>query len=127
MCRCRDHREGDHGQAWVGLAVPGKPISQHHDPLQVAIPLTRQQRAGPQLRSGPVEVRHQPVDPFRATPTRSGQADAGRRNPIRRADRLAADKPESETAGGGAGEGVRGRNSDSANVCCLYGARRRSS
>src|SRR5262249_11972614 len=42
----------------------------------------------------------------RKTPTRCGQADADCRHPIPRADRLAADKPEYETAGGGAGEGA---------------------
>src|SRR6516225_6392519 len=39
-------------------------------------------------------------------PTRSGQADADCRYPIRQADRLAADKPKYGTAGVGAGEAV---------------------
>ncbi len=56
-------REGDLGQAGVGLAVPGKPVSEHHDPLQVTIPLARQQGAGPQLGSGSVEVSDKPVGP----------------------------------------------------------------
>jgi len=59
------HREGDLGQACVALAVPGKPVREHHDPLQLAIPLARQQRAGPQLGSGPVEGGNEQVDPGR--------------------------------------------------------------
>src|SRR5262249_26310808 len=42
----------------------------------------------------------------RKAPTRRGQADVDCRYPIPRADRLAADKPEYETVGGGAGEGA---------------------
>src|SRR5262249_3644368 len=42
----------------------------------------------------------------RKTPTRCGQADVDCRHPMPRADRLAADKPKYETAGGGAGEGA---------------------
>src|SRR5215831_11548376 len=67
------HGEGDLGQARVGLAVPGKPLSQHYDPLQVAIPLACQQGARPQFGSGPVEVSQQPVNPIRRS----------RRNPVK--------------------------------------------
>src|SRR5262250_3359474 len=33
----------------IGITVPGKPVGEHDDPLQVAIPLARQQGAGLQL------------------------------------------------------------------------------
>ena len=36
---------------------------QHHDQLQLTIPLARQQGAGPQFGSGSVEVSDEPVDP----------------------------------------------------------------
>src|SRR5262249_55467560 len=58
-------REGDLGQASIGFAVPGKPVSEHHDLLQVAIPLARQQGAAPQPGPGPVEMSHAPANPFR--------------------------------------------------------------
>src|SRR6266699_2125927 len=52
-------------KASIGFAVPGKAVSEHHDLLQVTVPLARQQGAGPQLGSGSAEVSHQPVDRFR--------------------------------------------------------------
>jgi hypothetical protein len=39
-------------------------VTEHHDPLQMAIPLARQQGAWPQLGSGQVEVSHEAVIPF---------------------------------------------------------------
>jgi hypothetical protein len=52
----------------VDVFIPtydGKAVGEHHDPLQMTIPLARQEGAGPQLGSGSVEVGHQPVNPFR--------------------------------------------------------------
>ena len=42
------HRLGDLGQAAEGLAIPGEAFIEDHDPLELAIPLPHQQRAGPQ-------------------------------------------------------------------------------
>ena len=75
--RARRAPEGDLGQAWVRFAVPGKPVSQHHDPLQLTIPLARQQGARPQFGSGSLEGSHKPVglvrsarpDPVKQTPS----------------------------------------------------------
>src|SRR5260370_4156172 len=55
------HRLGDLGQAAEGLAIPGEAFLEDHDPLELAIPFSRQQRAGRQadavssLRCAPVE------------------------------------------------------------------------
>ena len=55
------HRLGDLGQAAEGLAVPGEAFLEDHDPLELAVPLSHQQRAGLQadavsgLRRPPVE------------------------------------------------------------------------
>jgi hypothetical protein len=55
------HRLGDLGQTAEGLAIPGEALLQDHEPLEPAIPLLRQQRAGLQadavsrLRRAPVE------------------------------------------------------------------------
>jgi hypothetical protein len=40
------HRLGDLGQAAKGLAVPGEAVLEDHDPLELAVPLSRQQRPG---------------------------------------------------------------------------------
>src|SRR5262249_53140832 len=69
--------ESDLGQAWIGLAVPGKPVREHHDPLRLTIPLARQQGARLQFGSGSVEVSREPVgligrprpDPVKQAPT----------------------------------------------------------
>jgi hypothetical protein len=47
-------REGDLGQAVVGLAIPGKAVSHHHHPLRLSIPLPDQDRPGRKL--GPLLV-----------------------------------------------------------------------
>ena len=55
------HRFGDLGQAAEGLAVPGEALFQDHDPLELALPFTHEQRADLQtdpfsrLRRAPVE------------------------------------------------------------------------
>src|SRR6266403_2111814 len=43
--------EGDLGEAVIGLAVPGKAVSQHHHPLRLSIPFPDQNRAGIKLSS----------------------------------------------------------------------------
>ena len=61
---CRSWR----GRPWTGsrrFCRSRKPVGEHHDPLQVAIPLAGQQGAGSQLGSGLVEISHEPVDPVR--------------------------------------------------------------
>src|SRR5580692_8735289 len=42
-------REGDLGEAVIGLAVPGKTVSHHHYPLGPSIPLADQDRAKSKL------------------------------------------------------------------------------
>ena len=42
--------EGDLRQAPIGLAVPGKAIGQHGDPLHMAVPFAGQHGAGPYTR-----------------------------------------------------------------------------
>ena len=55
------HRLGDLGQAAEGLAIPGEAFLEDHDPLELALPLSHQQRPGLQanavsgLRRPPVE------------------------------------------------------------------------
>src|SRR5258708_12097030 len=39
-------RKGDFGEAIIGLAVPGEPVSHHHHPLRLSIPLPDQDCAG---------------------------------------------------------------------------------
>ena len=59
------------------LAAPRKPVWEHHHPLQVTIPLARQQGARFQLGPGPVEVSHKSAgligrprpDPLKQTPS----------------------------------------------------------
>jgi hypothetical protein len=48
-------REGDLGEAVIGLTVPGKAVSQHHHPLRLSIPLSDQDRTGSKL--GPLLVK----------------------------------------------------------------------
>src|SRR5258708_14976835 len=48
-------REGDLGDAVIGLTVPGKAVSQHHHPLRLSIPLSDQDRTGSKL--GPLLVK----------------------------------------------------------------------
>ena len=45
------HRLGDLGQVAEGLAIPGEAVVQDHDPLELAIPLSHQQRAGLQAEA----------------------------------------------------------------------------
>ena len=40
------HRLGDLGQAAEGLAIPGEARLENHDPFELAVPFSRQQRAG---------------------------------------------------------------------------------
>ena len=55
------HRFGDLGQAAESLAVPGEALFQDHDPLELALPFTHEQRADLQtdpfsrLRRAPIE------------------------------------------------------------------------
>ena len=55
------HRFGDLGQAAEGLAIPSEALFQDHDPLELALPFTHEQRADLQtdpfsrLRRAPVE------------------------------------------------------------------------
>ena len=55
------HRLGDLGQAAEGLAIPREALLEDHDPLELAIPFSHQQRADLQadavsrLRRAPVE------------------------------------------------------------------------
>ena len=64
------HRLGDLGQAAEGLAIPGEAFLEDHDPLELAIPLSHQQRAGLQadavsgLRRAPVEGNGDALPPY---------------------------------------------------------------
>ena len=55
------HRLGDLRQAAKSLAIPGEALLQDHDPLELALPFTNEQRAGlqcdalPSLWGAPVE------------------------------------------------------------------------
>ena len=53
---CRD-REGNLGQAWIGVAVPGKAIGKHCHPLHLPVPFAVEDGAGPKLR-GPLAQLH---------------------------------------------------------------------
>src|SRR6266702_3037118 len=54
--------EGDLGQAWVGFAVPGEPVGEHHDPLHLTTPFARQEGAGPQRGPGSMAGSHEPLN-----------------------------------------------------------------
>jgi hypothetical protein len=55
------HRPGDLGQASEGLTIPGEAVPEDHDPLELAVPLSRKQRAG--LESDAVSgLRRPPVE-----------------------------------------------------------------
>jgi hypothetical protein len=45
------HRIGDLGQAAEGLAIPSEALFQDHDPLEPALPLAHEQRAGHQTQA----------------------------------------------------------------------------
>src|SRR3954452_1251406 len=49
-------REGDLGEAVIGLAIPGKTVSHHHYPLRSTIPFADQYRARRQLNSLLIET-----------------------------------------------------------------------
>src|SRR5712675_360562 len=48
--------EGDLGEAVIGLAVPGEPVSHHHHPLRLSIPFPDEHRAGTKLCSFLVKI-----------------------------------------------------------------------
>jgi hypothetical protein len=54
-------RKGNAGQAVKGLAIPGKALVDHPDPLGTAVPLAHQNRAGFQFRSPLVELGRQGI------------------------------------------------------------------
>ena len=45
------HRLGNLGQAAKGLAIPSEALFQDHDPLELALPLAHEPRAGPQTHA----------------------------------------------------------------------------
>jgi hypothetical protein len=55
------HLFGDLGQAAEGLAIPGEAFLQRHDPLESALPFTREQRAGLQTQAL-ARLRHAAVE-----------------------------------------------------------------
>jgi hypothetical protein len=65
------HRFGDLRQAAKVLAVPGETFFQDHDALELALPLTHQQRAGPQgYPIGGLSIA--PIEGSRVTPLPDG-------------------------------------------------------
>ena len=54
--RPRD-REGNLGQAWIGVAIPGKAIGKHCHPLHLPVPFAGEDGAGPEHR-GPLAQPH---------------------------------------------------------------------
>ena len=72
------HCLGDLGQAGKGLAFPGEAFLEDHDSLELALPLSRQQRAGFEadpisgLRRPTVEGNSAIPTPIEAQPPLSG-------------------------------------------------------
>ena len=99
------HGEGDLGQAWVGLPFQENPSASTM--TRCRWPSHSRVSRVPGLNSVLDRLKQRQAGQSRPKPpTRSDPADAGCQHRGHRADRLAADRPESETAGGGAGEGV---------------------
>jgi hypothetical protein len=58
-------REGNLRQAWIGLAVPGKAVGEHRNPLHLPVPFPGQHGAWVEFCGAPAEG-HGPARPRRA-------------------------------------------------------------